>query len=84
MWWKKRGFAMNVVDDWFRSSIGGKMANTFEDSGSAIFEFLNPAAVRQIHLDHVAGRHDHHKILFSLVVLEEWLRSLNVNATAVA
>ena len=81
---KKRGFAMNVVDDWFRSSIGGKMANTFEDSGSAIFEFLNPAAVRQIHLDHVAGRHDHHKILFSLVVLEEWLRSLNVNATAVA
>jgi asparagine synthase (glutamine-hydrolysing) len=81
---KKRGFAMNVVDDWFRGSIGGRMASTFEDSNSAIFHFLNPAAVKQIHADHAAGRHDHHKILFSLVVLEEWLRGMDVNAPVVA
>ena len=81
---KKRGFAMNVVDDWFRGSIGGSMANTFADSNSAIFQFLDPTAVKRIHSDHVAGRHDHHKVLFSLVVLEEWLRGLDVNAPAVA
>jgi len=80
---KKRGFAMNVVDGWFRGSIGGKMAHTFEESDSAIFQFLNPAAVKQIYADHASGRHDHHKILFSLVVLEEWLRGLDVGKTAV-
>lgn len=80
----KRGFAMNVVDEWFRSSLGGSMGATFADEGSAIYQFLNPAAVRRLHADHVAGRHDHHKILFSLVVLEEWLRGLGVGAVATA
>jgi asparagine synthase (glutamine-hydrolysing) len=81
---KKRGFAMDVVDDWFRNSLSGSMAGTFADSDSAIYEFLNPAAVRQLHDEHVAGRHDHHKILFSLVVLEEWLRGLDVSTPTVA
>jgi asparagine synthase (glutamine-hydrolysing) len=31
-------------------------------------------AIRQLHRDHLSGRHDNHKILFSLIVLEEWLR----------
>jgi len=81
---KKRGFAMNVVDDWFRGSVAGGMAGTFEDPSSAIFEFLDPAAVKRLYADHLAGRHDHHKILFSLVVLEEWLRGLSVSTPAVA
>ncbi len=80
----KRGFAMNVVDDWFRTSLGGSMANTFADESSAIYEFLNPAAVKRLHADHVAGRHDNHKILFSLVVLEEWLHGLTVGAASAA
>lgn len=73
---RKRGFAMTVVDGWFRDVIGGAMANTFADGDSAIYQFLRPAAVRQLYADHIAGRHDHHKILFSLVVLEKWLRSI--------
>jgi asparagine synthase (glutamine-hydrolysing) len=81
---KKRGFAMNVVDDWFRNSLSGSMASTFADTNSAMYEFLNPAAVKQLHDEHVAGRHDHHKILFSLVVLEEWLRGLDVSTPTVA
>lgn len=80
----KRGFAMNVVDEWFRSSLGGTMASTFADEDSAIYEFLNPAEVRRLHADHVAGRQDHHKILFSLVVLEKWLRGLGVDVAATA
>jgi asparagine synthase (glutamine-hydrolysing) len=80
----KRGFAMNVVDSWFRTSLGGTMGNTFADESSAIYDFLKPAAVRQLHTDHVAGRRDNHKILFSLVVLEEWLRGLSVGAASTA
>jgi asparagine synthase (glutamine-hydrolysing) len=78
----KRGFAMNVVDEWFRSSLGGTMASTFADGESAIYEFLDPSAVKKLHADHVAGRQDNHKVLFSLVVLEEWLRGMGVAAAA--
>lgn len=72
----KRGFAMNVVDDWFRSSFGSSMTGIFVDKHSAIYDFLNPTAVKQLHAEHVAGRNDNYKVLFSLVVLEEWLRGL--------
>jgi asparagine synthase (glutamine-hydrolysing) len=79
---RKRGFASTVVDDWFRDSIGGTMASTFADGDSAIYQFLNPAAVRQLYSDHVAGRSNNHKILFSIIVLEEWLRRSVVSSAA--
>jgi asparagine synthase (glutamine-hydrolysing) len=81
---RKRGFAMNVVDDWFRDALGGTMAGTFEDDSACIFQFLRPAAVRQLYADHAAGRRDNHKVLFSLIVLEEWLRGLSVGEVAAA
>lgn len=80
----KRGFAMNVVDDWFRTSLGGSMANIFADPDSAIYEFLDPVAVKQLHADHVDGRQDNHKVLFSLIVFEEWLRGLGAGAATAA
>lgn len=75
---RKRGFATNVVDDWFRDAIGGSMADIFADDSSFIYKFLNPAAVRSLYADHVAGRRDNHKILFCLVVLDTWLQRLSV------
>ena len=71
----KRGFAVNVVDDWFRSAIDNRMADTLLDGGSRIFQYLRPASVRELFEQHASGRHDNHKILFSLVVFEEWLRA---------
>jgi asparagine synthase (glutamine-hydrolysing) len=70
----KRGFAVNVVDSWFRDAFGGTMSNVFADDSSAIYRYLRPAAVRQLHAEHAAGRRDNHKVLFSLIVFEEWLR----------
>jgi asparagine synthase (glutamine-hydrolysing) len=70
----KRGFAVNVVDEWFRGAMDNKMADTLLDSGSKIFQYLRPAAVRELFEQHVSRRHDNHKVLFSLVVFEEWLR----------
>ncbi len=71
----KRGFAVNVVDDWFRGAIDSKMTETLLDGGSRIYQYLRPSAVREVFEQHASGRQDNHKILFSLVVLEEWLRA---------
>lgn len=71
---KKRGFAMNVVDDWFRSTKHEKMEKILLDPESQIYKYLQPSAVREMFTEHEAGNSDNHKILFSLVVFEEWLR----------
>jgi asparagine synthase (glutamine-hydrolysing) len=70
----KRGFAVNVVDDWFRNAIGSQMPDLLLDINSKIYDYLRPAAVRSLYEDHASGRNDNHKILFSLVVCEQWLR----------
>ncbi len=71
----KRGFASNVVDDWFRIVFENKMADSLLDGGSRIYLYLRPQAVGELFAQHSAGRRDNHKILFSLVVFEEWLRA---------
>ena len=71
----KRGFAVNVVDDWFRGTRDSRMAETLLDGGSKIYHYLRPAAVRNLYEQHASSRQDNHKILFSLVVFEEWLRA---------
>jgi asparagine synthase (glutamine-hydrolysing) len=77
---KKRGFAMNVVDEWFRAAQSQKMEGMLLDPQSHIFDYLRPAAVRRLLEQHRSGASDHHKILFSLIVLEEWLRASFVPA----
>jgi len=72
---KKRGFASNVVDEWFRVARSKKMEEILLDRQSHIFDYLQPTAVRELLDQHRSGASDHHKILFSLVVLEEWLRA---------
>jgi asparagine synthase (glutamine-hydrolysing) len=71
----KRGFAGNVVDDWFRGAIDSKMADNLLDHESRIYQYLRPQAVRELFEQHAAGRNDNHKVLFSLAVFEEWLRT---------
>jgi asparagine synthase (glutamine-hydrolysing) len=71
---KKRGFAVNVVDEWFRGSLGAHLDGYLGDPSSRMFQYLDPAPVWRLLAEHRAGRQDNHKMLFSLVVLEEWLR----------
>jgi asparagine synthase (glutamine-hydrolysing) len=71
----KRGFASNVVDDWFGGVIDNKMADTLCDPNSKIYQYLRASSVRELFDLHVSGRQDNHKILFSLVLFEEWLRT---------
>ena len=72
---KKRGFATNVVDEWFRAERSQKMEAMLLDPQSHIFDYLQPAAVRSLLEEHRSGANDRHKTLFSLVVLEEWMRA---------
>ncbi len=73
---KKRGFAVNVVDEWFDSSIGSKLPEMLLDENSLMYDILDPSAVREMQKEHQAKRQDHHKVLFSLVMFEQWLRGL--------
>jgi asparagine synthase (glutamine-hydrolysing) len=72
---KKRGFATNVVDGWFQSSVSGKLEELLLDSGSAMFGLLRPDAVRRLFEAHRSRHQDNHKLLFSLALFEQWLRS---------
>ena len=71
---KKRGFASNVVDEWFRSSLKGELSELLLDESSLMFGLLNPKPVQRLLEGHQSGRQDNHKLLFSLVMLEQWLR----------
>jgi asparagine synthase (glutamine-hydrolysing) len=72
---RKKGFAVNVVDDWFRNTVDNKIENLLFDSQAQIYQYLRPSAVQALFKQHHYGRHDNHKILFSLMLFEEWLRA---------
>ncbi len=76
---KKRGFAVNVVDEWFRSSLKGELPELLLDENSLIFSLLKPDPVRKLLTAHQSGRQDNHKLLFSLVMFEQWLRTIRSN-----
>jgi asparagine synthase (glutamine-hydrolysing) len=73
---KKRAFAVNVVDSWFNASVEGELPGMLLDPDSLMFELLDPRPVRTLLDDHRSGRHDNHKLLFSLVMVEQWLRQI--------
>ena len=74
---KKRGFAVNVVDDWFNDSATGKISELLLDGNSLMYSVLKPAPVRKLLDEHQSHRQDNHKILFSLVMFEQWLRGVH-------
>ena len=76
---KKRGFAVNVVDEWFHSSLKGQLPEMLSDRNCLMFELLKPEPVQRLLSDHRSGRQDNHKLLFSLVMLEQWLRGMYSN-----
>ena len=73
---KKRGFGVNVVDDWFNNSATGKITDLLRDEKSLMYSVLSPAPVQKLLADHQSRRQDNHKLLFSLVMVEQWLRGV--------
>ena len=80
---KKRGFSVNVVDDWFRDKTCTKILECLMDRDSLLFKYVRQTSVEQLVKRHQSGQNDYHKILFSLIVFEEWLRvQFSQNAAA--
>jgi len=73
---KKRGFAVNVVDSWFQSTLRSQFSELLLDPSSLMFHLLKPEPVQKLLVAHQSGRQDNHKLLFSLVMFEQWLRGL--------
>ena len=48
-----------------------------------MFKYLNPVVVQRLFKEHRSGKNDNYKILFSLVVFEEWLRSRDLAGSVV-
>jgi asparagine synthase (glutamine-hydrolysing) len=72
---RKRGFAVNVVDDWIRRTTrtGSLAAIVSEDT--ALRDLIRTEAVDRLLNSHISGKSDNHKLLFSLAVCQQWLRS---------
>jgi len=64
-----------VVDDWFRGAVDNSMTDVLRDENSRIYQYLRVSVVQRLLEEHSSGRNDNHKVLFSLVLFEEWLRS---------
>jgi hypothetical protein len=54
--------------------MGGKMSTYLQDPDSLVFKSLKFDKIGLLVKEHVAGKSDNYKILFSLVAFEEWLR----------
>ena len=76
---KKRGFAVTVVDQWFKQSLSNEFDGMLMDEASLMYNYLKPEVVKNLMQDHTNGSADNHKILFSLIVFEKWLRENNLD-----
>jgi asparagine synthase (glutamine-hydrolysing) len=76
---KKRGFAVNVVDAWFQTTVRSQFSDLLSDPSSLMFQLLKPEPVRKLLEAHRLGRQDNHKLLFSLVMFEQWLRGRDMH-----
>lgn len=74
---KKRGFAVNVVDDWFRSSLHKTFGSTFDSMNAKLYSYIRKDSVRVLVDEHKKGMADNHKLLFSLKMFDQWLQSYN-------
>jgi asparagine synthase (glutamine-hydrolysing) len=71
---KKIGFS-TPVDEWFRETCNAVMDDRLLCEESCIYEFVRFQSVEELMHQHRSGQADNNKILFSLTMLEELLRT---------
>ncbi len=71
---RKLGFE-TPVDQWFRDSMTSGMETSLREDGSMIYGYLRAEEVKRLIEEHRSGARNNFKILFSIAVLEEWLRN---------
>ena len=58
----------------FRNDLSAYLNDLLLSDRAVEREYFEPASVKRLISEHVAGSRDHHKALWQLVVLEEWHR----------
>jgi asparagine synthase (glutamine-hydrolysing) len=71
----KRGFAVNVVDEWIRNTPNSTSVASMLADDSPLRQIIRIDAVTQLLKSHISGESDNHKLLFSLAVCQQWLRA---------
>src|SRR5262249_28319137 len=67
---KKQGFAM-PIGRWLAGELRGWMED--ELSAARLRDFFDPTAVRRLMDEHVQGRADHRKPLWTILAFQQWL-----------
>jgi asparagine synthase (glutamine-hydrolysing) len=68
---RKVGFAV-PMDEWLRQDLRQHVEDHLLDAGSATARYFDRRVVAQLIAEHAAKRHDHKRILFSLLTFEHW------------
>jgi asparagine synthase (glutamine-hydrolysing) len=70
---KKMGFGV-PLDHWFRHELKAQATDLLLAESSGLHGFLRPAAIQALWHEHQQRRFDHSARLWTLVMLESWLR----------
>src|SRR5499426_3871927 len=68
---RKQGFGVPIAQ-WLRGPLRPLLEETLAPERLRRVGLLDPAAVARMATEHVAGRRDHRKVLWSLLVFELW------------
>ena len=77
----KRGFD-TPIDRWFRSELSGFVRDTLLGQDAACPQFFHRQAIDELLGEHISGRQDNRRQLFSLLVFELWHRQFISSARA--
>lgn len=69
----KVGFRV-PVNEWFKGPMRDYLYEHLNSSASITREYYHPAMLEKVLIDHVAGRQNHEKLLWSMLNLEIWHR----------
>ncbi|HYM43995.1 MAG TPA: asparagine synthase (glutamine-hydrolyzing) [Steroidobacteraceae bacterium] len=75
----KVGFRV-PVNEWFRTSMKEYLGDHLFGGGSRTHAYYRPQTLRRYFDEHVAGRQNHEKLLWSMLNLEIWHREYGVSA----
>lgn len=70
----KKGFGMPIAE-WLKGPLRPLAEELLAEDALREDGFFDPKAVRALLADHLAGRHDHRKPLWSLLAFQLWLRT---------
>jgi asparagine synthase (glutamine-hydrolysing) len=68
---RKQGFGVPLAQ-WFRGPLRPVLEETLHPDRLRRVGLLAPAAVARVMAEHTSGRHDHRKLLYTLLAFERW------------